>query len=500
MPKDSRARVQAVRAVMAETGLPYTRAAHLLDSRRGEPAPAAPASGADRLQVVPFLLSAVVPATADRGELAQALADHLHTLRREATGETYAGRADVIVPARLWAPEQNLPGYVAALLVVHAWAVRPWEAKGEWEEIVTDFHAAATALFVARYPAPEGGRPAALPIRWVQAKALTERAEVTAHTAGNHEELPKGWAALIAARTAEMAPTDGEPRMPESAVQRLVLPGMVPSTAGGMEKTSVVWDADGQGQLTDWAPGAESPGSPRSAVEHAGAPAGRGGAQEPGSAGDVNLPYRVVDRFFQGWYRRSGDGRYDADSGHRRGLETTPYEELVAARGPLRPVEPPAAEESAAVRAALAGAGRKAAASLLVALFRLTQQDLAARRTAGAKSWLMAGREGSHESAALDYLAWTVGCDLAEKPARYDQGAVDELVRVLGGWVSGPDRYVEVAANLAAEFSSQADAAGGWVSVADRYMQRHQRAGHPDEVVESVQRYLMSQSTTHTFE
>ncbi|MFD5878450.1 hypothetical protein [Streptomyces yangpuensis] len=497
MPKDNRARVQAVRAVMAETGLPYTRAANLLDSRRGEPTPT---PGADRLQVVPFLLSAVVPATADRGELAQALADHLHTLHREATGETYAGRADVIVPARPWAPEQDLPGYVAALLVVHAWAVRPWEGKGEWEEVVTDFHAAATAWFVARYPDPEGGRPAALPVGWVQAKALTERAEVTAYTAGDHAELPEGWAALIAARTAEMAPTDGEPRMPEGALQRLVLPGMVPSTAGGPGKTSVVWDADGQGQVTDWAPGAESPGSPRPVVEHAGVLAGREGAQESGSKGDVDLPYRVVDRSFQGWYRRSGDGRYDADSGYRRGLEAATYEGLVAARGPLRAVEPPSAEESAAVKAALAGAGRKAAASLLVAVFRLTEQDALARRSEGAQNWLIAGREGSHESASLHRLAWNVGCDLAVKPARYDEGVVAELVRVITGWVSGPDRYVEVAANLAGLFSDVADAAGGWAAVADRYMQRHQRVGHPDEVVESVQRYLMSQSASHIFE
>lgn len=46
MPQDSRARVRAVRAVMAETGLPYTSAARLLDSRatdseaaRSEPEP-----------------------------------------------------------------------------------------------------------------------------------------------------------------------------------------------------------------------------------------------------------------------------------------------------------------------------------------------------------------------------------------------------------------------------------------------------------------------------
>ena len=68
-------------------------------------------------------------------------------------------------------------------------------------------------------------------------------------------------------------------------------------------------------------------------------------------------PYRVVDREFQGWYRRSVDGRFDADRGHARGLEAVTYEELDASRGPLRPVTPPSEEESAVVRAALAGAG-----------------------------------------------------------------------------------------------------------------------------------------------
>lgn len=132
MPKDSRARTRAVRAVMDETGLPYTRAAHLLDSRTagtgGEPGPAE-----GQLHVVPFVLSFTVPAAVDRRALAQGLADELHSLRRETTGEQYEGRADVIVPAQSWGPVPDLPGQVAALLLVHAWAVRPWDRGGEWE-------------------------------------------------------------------------------------------------------------------------------------------------------------------------------------------------------------------------------------------------------------------------------------------------------------------------------------------------------------------------------
>ncbi|MFF4409752.1 hypothetical protein [Streptomyces sp. NPDC001404] len=208
-------------------------------------------------------------------------------------------------------------------------------------------------------------------------------------------------------------------------------------------------------------------------------------------------PYRVVDVSFQGWYRRSGDGMYDADCGHARSLEAMAYEELATARGPLRPVGPPTAEESAAVKASLAGAGRKAAATLLVVLYRLVLQDARAERAGGPHNRLVAGREGSWESEAMVRLAWNLGADLAEKPARFDETAVMELVRVVEGWVSSSDRYTEVAATLASAFSAVADTAGGWQAVADRYLQRHQRVGHPDHVVEAVQNYLMSQSSTH---
>ncbi|MFD8014307.1 hypothetical protein [Streptomyces sp. NPDC058955] len=177
----------------------------------------------------------------------------------------------------------------------------------------------------------------------------------------------------------------------------------------------------------------------------------------------------------------------------------------MATRSPVRPMEPATEEECAALEAALTGAGRKAAASLLVALYRLVLAEADADRGSGelrrggAQYRVMAGREGSWESAVMVRLAWDVGAELAEKPKRYDEAAVEEIVRVVTGWVYGPDRYVEVAAGLAGEFSAVADRAGGWEAVADRYLQRHQRVGHPDHVVERIQHYLMSQSRTHTF-
>ncbi|MFF2571170.1 hypothetical protein [Streptomyces sp. NPDC058084] len=464
MPKDSRARVNAVRAVMDETGLRYNQAALELDRRTGA-AGDPPDSEPRRLHVLPFLVYCTVPASADRAELAQDLADRLHTLRREATGEEYEGRADVIVPGSPWAPEPQLPGYVSALLLVHAWAVRPWDRKGEADAVISDFYAVARAWVVARYPAvPVEGHPVALPLGRADSEALAAGAEFTAHTAGEHADLPEGWEELIAARRAEVAASrvDESPNEPGGVT-------VVPNVRGGAEKTVTA---------------VSLPLPPHQPVDIDSGPM---------------WPYRVVDRFLQGWYRRSGDGQYDADRGYARDLETMTYEELDAARGPLRPVEPPSTEDCAAVKAALAGAGRKAAATVLVAAFRLTEKDARARRTAGAKNWLCAGREGSHESASLDRLAWGIGCDLEEKPKRYDAAAVDELVRVIEGWVSGPDRYVEVAANLASLFGSVADEAGGWAAVADQYLQRHQRVGPADHVVEAVQLYLLSQSGTHTF-
>jgi hypothetical protein len=87
------------------------------------------------------------------------------------------------------------------------------------------------------------------------------------------------------------------------------------------------------------------------------------------------------------------------------------------------------------------------------------------------------------------------GADLAAKKSRFDEAAVEALVRVVKGWVTGPDVYVEVAANLAWLFSKVADESGGWAAVADRPLQPGQRVGgHPEDVVEAVQRYLLSQT------
>ncbi|MEV5451287.1 hypothetical protein [Streptomyces sp. NPDC052535] len=444
MPKDSRARTRAIRAAQGEKR--YTQASHTLDSGASASQTAAdPTAPAMELHVVPFVFSCTVPATLDRHALAQALADQLHTLRREKTGEEYEGRADIVVLPPDWETEPQLPGHVGAMLLVNAWAVRPWARAGEWEAVVTDFYNASKAWVLEQYPVPVEGHPVAMPLDTGRALTLYNAAGVVAHTGGEHAEMPAGWAPLVAARRTELAAAVQEPQG-EAVGQDL--PRVVPNAPGGAAKTS-----------------------------------------------SSSRPYRVVDRFYQGWYLRSGDGTFDADGGHRRGLETLDYTMLELTRGPLRPVVPPTDEDCAAVKAALVGAGRKAAGSLLVALYRLVLEDADARREGGARYRMMAGREGSWESEDMVRLAWNVGADLAEKKTRFDEAAVSELVRVVQGWVTGPDVYVEVAANLAWLFGKVADEVGGWSAVADRPLQPGQRVGgHPEHVVEAVQHYLLSQT------
>ncbi|MFG3336952.1 hypothetical protein ACGFZZ_33660 [Streptomyces tendae] len=448
MPKDSRARTRAIRAAQGENReRRYTQASHTLDGGASASQKSAdPTAPPMELHVVPFVFACTVPAALDRHAFVQALADQLHTLRREKTGEEYEGRADVVVLPQGWEPEQQLPGHVGAMLLVNAWAVRPWARAGEWEAVVTDFYDAGKAWVLEQYPVPVEGHPVAMPLDNEKALALYNGAQFVAHTGGEHAEMPAGWAPLVAARRTELAAAVREPQG-EAVGQDL--PEMVPNARGGAAKTS----------------------------------------------SSSRRPYRVVDRFYQGWYLRSGDGTFDADGGHRRELETLDFTMLELTRGPLRPVVPPTDEDCAAVKAALVGAGRKAAGSLLVALYRLVLEDAGAGREGGARYRMMAGREGSWESEDMVRLAWNVGVDLAEKKTRFDEAAVSELVRVVQGWVTGPDVYVEVAANLAWLFSKVADEAGGWSAVADRPLQPEQRVGgHPEHVVEAVQHYLLSQT------
>uniref|UniRef100_UPI003F4913F7 hypothetical protein n=1 Tax=Streptomyces sp. CA-136453 TaxID=3240050 RepID=UPI003F4913F7 len=211
-----------------------------------------------------------------------------------------------------------------------------------------------------------------------------------------------------------------------------------------------------------------------------------------------DLPYRVVDRENRGWHAVSG-GEYMIDYGGLRpgrpeGAVT--YEVLEAEHGPVRRVVAPDPSDVLVLKGALLDAGRKAAASTLVALYRVAgvfaHDSSPGTNDAGS---LIAGREGSWESDLMMRLAWTIGGDLHEKPKRYDEAIVGQVIDVLEVWTRHPTRYVEVAENLAAIFGTVVDERGGWSEVADRYLQPGARVGHPEDTIEAVRNFLFTKSS-----
>jgi hypothetical protein len=153
-------------------------------------------------------------------------------------------------------------------------------------------------------------------------------------------------------------------------------------------------------------------------------------------------PPRVVDAGGQGW-APTPDGLYLPDYGPHRGLRPLRHPALSAQRGPLRPVRPATGPDLDTLHRALAGAGHRAVATLAAAL--------AAQPTPGS---LVAGDGYAWESRALLRLA-TWGAQLP--PARVDASGRDTLAALVGGWVSDPHRYTEVAATVAAGFGRVAD-------------------------------------------
>jgi len=197
-------------------------------------------------------------------------------------------------------------------------------------------------------------------------------------------------------------------------------------------------------------------------------------------------PSRVVDARFQGWYL-SGDGQYHADFGGSRGLEPRTLDELTETRGPLREVVPRSEASAAEAEAALKVAGRLAAGSLLVALARVALR-ISARPGQPATGSLLAGREGSWETADMNSLIWNLGIDLADDPGRFHADAVERLAAVVEGWIGG-ETYNEVAETLSGIFADVADDLGGWPAVADDPLQPGGR-----EAAESLRGWLIGRS------
>lgn len=211
---------------------------------------------------------------------------------------------------------------------------------------------------------------------------------------------------------------------------------------------------------------------------------------------------RYVDSDNQGWLPTlDGDGQivYRADYGTGRGLPARSLPELVATRGPIRPVLPITDEDQALLEATFTTAGRKTITTIASALEEVFHR---ARETRGGLSavhdsyhyamrTLTAGREGSWESELLKQVV-LLGNGLNLAPPRQGANntvealrrrgpsrrvavaARDVLVDVFSRWVCDPARYTEVAETLAWVVSCHADRTagpGGWTAVADQWLQ-----------------------------
>lgn len=206
------------------------------------------------------------------------------------------------------------------------------------------------------------------------------------------------------------------------------------------------------------------------------------------------LPSRVVTIDNEGWY--------NTPDGYMAGY-TQPamsLDEIDRTRGPLRPVLPITDEDEALLRETFTRAGRKTVTTIAAAVeqvFHELREQRGGLATAHdsyeyAKRTLTAGRAGSWESAVLiEVMLFGNGLNLAPNRGRghadsvqvrrergpskrVDVDARRTLVELLTRWVTGPDRYTEVAETLAAVVSRYADdTAGpdGWRAVADQWLQ-----------------------------
>ena len=189
----------------------------------------------------------------------------------------------------------------------------------------------------------------------------------------------------------------------------------------------------------------------------------------------VDPVYRVVDRENQGWHPSCGDA-YAADFGSQRDLADRPYTELAMDRAPLRPVENVTDADVAELRDLFGVAGRKTVTTLASALGTVLRRLTEERSAAGHRdSWeyarrtLIAGREGSWESQVLIDVA-LFGKELT--PKRVHPAVQERMAAMFWRWVTGPDRYTEVAETLAAVVSSYCDQReAGWKAVADQWLQ-----------------------------
>jgi hypothetical protein len=223
-------------------------------------------------------------------------------------------------------------------------------------------------------------------------------------------------------------------------------------------------------------------------------------------------PYRIVDASNHGWLT-SGAGTYRTDPNHPDRQNLT-LDQVAEKFGPIRPVEPITDADEALLTGVFTRIGRKTITTLAAAI-EVVFHEL--RESAGglngndsygyATRTMTAGRAGSWESAVLmEVMLFGNGLNLVQPKGRGPAGLAEhadwkraagpskrvdvdgrrELADILRRWVTGPDRYVEVAETLAGVVSRYADQVAygredvrmaddpesirGWKTVADQWL------------------------------
>ncbi len=188
------------------------------------------------------------------------------------------------------------------------------------------------------------------------------------------------------------------------------------------------------------------------------------------------MPHRVVDRDMNGWWltaNREGEPGYVCPVRSSAGATLT-YDELDAAHGPLRPVEPMGDEDRGLVAGALRSAGTRAVGTLAAALGAVWEDGLGRYRDgdlATAQRALVAGRPSSWEATLLLEVTYFGRELLHESPRRVDQDALGVLRDVLGRAVDDEGPHHELAETLAVLVAEVADEhEDGWASVVDQWL------------------------------
>ncbi|MFD9948788.1 hypothetical protein ACFWYW_46945 [Nonomuraea sp. NPDC059023] len=212
-------------------------------------------------------------------------------------------------------------------------------------------------------------------------------------------------------------------------------------------------------------------------------------------------PGRLVDDHANGWVSQGWSEEHDDElfmkdyaggwSGSDGGA-FLPYMQVVELYGPVRPVVAMPEEDADRLVAEMTRAGRKALISVLVALYRLWADDLAAHRGQDRGHILTAGRGGSWEADTFRRVVHILGFQVGER--RLDERLVDSVVEVVSRWLYNPDGYVELAEGFASLFAEVADAyegdRHGMQIIADQWVMRH-------EGLETLENWALSLSRRH---